>query len=520
MQKTAHWLMLAYAVTNAVLYSGLMPLWEGFDELYHYGIVQHYSCTLAPTRVGFTHVPKQLYDSLDYTPVSRYIQPYLQRPSTSFEQYFAFSPEERTARRASLDQLPTPKEPEPSPREDYEAMQSPLTYVVLAPVERALQGVRITWRVFALRAILSALTVVLLWIGMRRLLSEFNVAPAFQTGGLLMLFSCQILYANTSRIGNDSLTLAWLPLFLLSLIRYWRVPSMRNAIMTSVLMSLGLLIKASLLVFVPLVFVPPIPQKKLRPAALSAAILALLAGPWYVRNELLYGSVSANVEATRGAGLQGMIHAIVTLPWLKTAGEMVHAGMWTGNNSFTTFSATTMNVVFLTLVGGCALYLRRARREAPEALTLAAAALAFAGLIAAALFFFSSTNGAIVAPMPWYLPIFWIAVMALATLGFSRQPKFGKWLAAFSAILWSYVMAATWLAKLVPLYGGLDAAHAHVRDLWRWYLEDSARRDSILSNLSPAPLGLIYFLLGLALLLTLASATISVKNSLEHPTNG
>src|SRR5947209_6416851 len=35
------WLLLAYALMNAVLYSMLLPLWEGFDEPFHFGYVQY-----------------------------------------------------------------------------------------------------------------------------------------------------------------------------------------------------------------------------------------------------------------------------------------------------------------------------------------------------------------------------------------------------------------------------------------------------------------------------------------------
>ena len=33
-------LLIAYALVNAVLYSLLLPLWEGFDEPFHFAYVQ------------------------------------------------------------------------------------------------------------------------------------------------------------------------------------------------------------------------------------------------------------------------------------------------------------------------------------------------------------------------------------------------------------------------------------------------------------------------------------------------
>jgi len=37
--KTGY-LLIGFAAANAVLYSALLPLWEGFDEPFHFGYVQ------------------------------------------------------------------------------------------------------------------------------------------------------------------------------------------------------------------------------------------------------------------------------------------------------------------------------------------------------------------------------------------------------------------------------------------------------------------------------------------------
>ena len=39
--RSCFWLILLFAITNAVLYSCLLPLWEGFDEPAHYGYVAY-----------------------------------------------------------------------------------------------------------------------------------------------------------------------------------------------------------------------------------------------------------------------------------------------------------------------------------------------------------------------------------------------------------------------------------------------------------------------------------------------
>ncbi len=138
--KITRALILIYALASAALYCALMPPWEGFDELYHYGIVQHVATTRQFSEIGKTTLSRELWISLDYPPVSHYIQPYLERPSISFEEYFRLTPEQRTEPAPKgADTMDRAWRYEDSPRIDYEAKQAPLTYVLLAPVEAALR---------------------------------------------------------------------------------------------------------------------------------------------------------------------------------------------------------------------------------------------------------------------------------------------------------------------------------------------------------------------------------------------
>ena len=47
-------------------------------------------------------------------------------------------------------------------------------------------------------------------------------------------------------------------------------------------------------------------------------------------------------------------------------------------------------------------------------------------------------------------------------------------LACITIVLWSYVMAATYVAKLIPLYGGFASAHSRVSELVGWYRSGGA----------------------------------------------
>ncbi len=484
----------------------MLPLWEGFDELYHYGYVQHVSTTWSIPVTGKTPLSRELWNSLDYVAVSHFLQPYFQRPSTKFEDYFRLPEEQRIARRRSLDSIPSTLRREPSPRDNYEAKQSPLTYLVLAPFDFLTSSASLSRRVLTLRLLLGIGTMILLWIGTRGLARRLGLTGVMESAALFVIFSCQMLYGATCHIANDALLIPWTVFFLNAVIDSCEAPAYRRTAVAAVVMALGLLIKASLLVFLPLVFAGPF-VLWIRRAFLTAGILAVLAGPWYLRNVLLYHNITGTVDTTSGIGPAELARATVAIPWRASIAAMAHTALWTGNNSFTTFSASTLNVILALVALAGILYALRFRRTIAEQVTLVGIALSCIGLALVTAIFFAATKGAITAAMPWYMQILLAPMVLLCFLGLSRWNGAGRWIAIATVLLWAYVAAASWLAKLVPLYGGFEDPHAKPKQLLVWYTHDAAQRDSILSTLCPGPLPLLYILF-FAVLCTLPPATV------------
>ncbi|MBZ5608350.1 MAG: hypothetical protein LAP38_08835 [Acidobacteriia bacterium] len=514
--------VLVYGLASAALYSGLLPLWEGFDELYHYGYVQHVSTTATLPVIGKSSLSRELWTSLDYVAISHYIQPYVYRPSTSFPEYFHLPDAERESRRRGLDTIPSAFQREPSPRDNYEVKQAPLTYLLLALVDRLLAGAPLPLRVLALRELLSIATIVLLWFGTRGLARRLGLEGPAETASLFAIFSCQMLYGNACHIANDALMLPWLMFFLDAVIDSCQSPTLSRSARTGFLMALGILIKASLLIFLPFAFVAPVwiliqRRASLRQAArltaVSAGIILALAGPWYVRNLTLYGSLTATLDTTSGVGPKELLSAAVSVPWRESIAGMAHSALWTGNNSFTTFSASTLDLVLFLLALAALLYGLRFRRSLPEVITVSGIAMYCAGLVYITLSFTYSSRGSVTAAMPWYMQVLLAPVIALCFLGLARWRRWGRWTAIATVSLWGYVALATWVAKLIPLYGGFEEAHARPRQLLAWYFQDSARRDSILANLCPAPLALLNVLF-VAVLATLMITWIRVLAAL------
>ena len=116
-------------------------------------------------------------------------------------------------------------------------------------------------------------------------------------------------------------------------------------------------------------------------------------------------------------------------------------------------------------------------------------------MILIALSFFISSHGTVIAPMPWYLQLVLVPALTFAFLGLDRSGSLGRWIGIVSLLVWAYVAAASWVVKLIPMYGGFEQGHGRLRQLLKWYLESGAQRDSILSNLCPVPARVLYLLL-------------------------
>ncbi len=446
--------------------------------------------------------------------MSHFLQPYFQRPTTKFEDYFWLPADQRIARRQALDTIPSALRREPSPRDNYEAKQSPLSYLLLAPFDRLLASASLSTRVLTLRLLLSIATVLSLWIGTRGLARRLGLSGWLEAAALFVILSCQMLYGATCHISNDALLIPWTVFFLNAVVDSFEAPTYRRTALVAILMALGLLIKASLLVFLPLAFAGPL-VRIIQKVLLSAGILAVLAGPWYLRNVLLYHNLTGTVDTTSGIGPAELARAAVTIPWRASISAMAHMALWTGNNSFTTFSVSTLNIILALLAVAVILYGLRFRRTTVEIVTLAGIALGCIGLALVTLIFFAATKGAITAAMPWYMQILLAPVVLLSFLGLTRWNRWGRWIAMATVLLWSYVAAASWVAKLVPLYGGFTDPHTRPRQLLAWYLHDKAMRDSILSTLCPGPLPLLYILFFSVLCLLLVITVVLIRENYE-----
>jgi Dolichyl-phosphate-mannose-protein mannosyltransferase len=516
-------LLALYGALNAAAYALLLPLWEGFDESQHYGYVQSLSTNLKFPVLGQTSLSREIWHSMELVPVSHFLQPHTGAP-VSFRDYFAFTQEERTRRRLELDSIPAGEKYQPQPgKRNYEVNQSPLPYLGMALADRLLSGAPLTTRVRWLRLLLSLAAVLLLWPAALLLARQLSLADGYSAAVLFCVFSSQMLYAAICHLSNDALAVPLFCYLVWAAIRAHETGSRRDFLWLGLLLSAALLTKAYFLALVPLALAVIgwglwRRRTSLAAAALFAAPVALLAGPWYVRNIVLYRSLGATVEQTAGLGPKQLLEAALALPWGKSIVYMAHSSLWTGNNSFTAFSSTTLNLVLLLLAVGLCFFIFHRPWRAPERVTMAAILLFSAALAYISVTFFAGSKGGAFAAVPWYMQGLLAPVLLLAFLGMSRAGLWGAVLARLTVLLWGYVLAATWLAKLIPMYGGFPESRAHLSSLWAWYLHDGAGRDGILRTLCLASPGVLWALIGavIALELVLCVRLIGGRNRLPH----
>jgi hypothetical protein len=472
-------LLILYGIVNAAAYCCLLPLWEGFDEAYHYGYVQLLATDLRFPVLGQARLSREIWHTFELAPVSHYLQPFTGAP-LNFTEYFALPAAERAQRRAQLQSISASERFEAQPdKPNYEVNQSPLAYVFMAGVDRVLAGSALVTRVLALRLICAILSIVLMGHVTLRLARELGLGPQLAYAAVFCVFSSQMLYATICHVSNDALAPPAMGYVLLAAILAWKRGRSRDWVVLGVALAAALLIKAYFLFIVPIVLVLIVRDRWKRRAqakayATAGAVGALLAGvlaavPWYVRNLVLYHNLSATVESTSGLTVFQLLKTATAVPWLESIRYMAHSSLWTGNNSFTTFSSATLDLVLLLLAAGVVLYCMHARRDAAEWIVIAAIVLFSCGLALITVAFFAGTSGRAIGAVPWYSQVLLAPVLLMVFLGFSRVNRWGRVLTPITIVLWSYVMGATYVAKLIPLYGGFASAHSRVSELAQWY---------------------------------------------------
>jgi hypothetical protein len=490
-----HNAILLFGIVNAALYSLLLPLWEGFDEAFHYGYVE----TLWQTRrlpiLGRALLANDVNESLRLTPVSHVVHRWVP-DATPFDAWFQLTDAQRAERRSEIDRLRAAGAP--SSRPEYEAHQPPLAYALLALADFPDSNAAIVTRVRVLRLCAGLVSVMLVFAGTMELCRMLRVPEAYALATVFTIFCSQMLYATVAHVANDWLAVGLCAGFFAALAGFARNPSQRSALITAGWLTAGLLAKAYFLVFAAAAAgfaLWTIAHRRIRVSHLvgAAALVVAVAGPWYARNLALYGSLAGTHEEFNGIGIRQASAAAARIDWPATSAFLARGSIWTGNNSFTTYSRTTLDIMLALLAAGVIMWAIRRREIQPAERAVMGACLLFSAAVGyACCAAFADTHGEVAGASPWYTQVLLAPVLTLAYLGMSRWKRLGSALAICNVALWTWVLLATWTIKLFPMYSGFGAGPMRLHDAWDWYRHGAAARALDLSQTALAPASLLY----------------------------
>lgn len=454
-------------VLTASAYSLLLPWWEGFDEPFHYGYAQSLAVERRWPELGRTPVSAELWRSLALAPGSHVVRrnlPFL----TTFDQYFALPAAERAARSDAQWTIARQlRLTSAAGTMNYEAQQPPLAYLPLALVD-VMAGplpVRLAAARFGCAMAGGGLQ---LWLSLK-LARAMGLAGTWPAVALFLITAAQMFHATFSRVSNDWLAVPLSTLVVLAAIRLEARPRPVEAGALGLCLALGLLTKAYFLVWtgfgLGLLF-----WLLLRRRADWRCAVALLAGllpalPWYLRNVVLYGNVTGTIQARAGIGIADALRAAGEIPWPRTMLTMARGALWTGNNSFTSFSALTLDVVIVTSAVAVVWSLRRRGTW----LVAAASALFAASLVYANAMFYAQSHASFYTATPWYAQAISAPLACLVVLGVASAGIAGRWMAGGLVVLGAYLNAATIWVKLIPLYSGCREGRMSLRTLAACY---------------------------------------------------
>lgn len=513
------WLFLALGLANAVLYSNLQPLWEGFDEPFHYAFVEHVATRGALPAFGSAHVALDVEESLRLAPASLPVRANLPYVMT-YSEYFALSDGERAARRGALWRIPADwrRTVRPGANMNYEAQQAPLAYLALAPLDRLWARESLPARVLRLRLFCAAAAVLACFGAALALARAFEMDRAATSLMLLLLVSAQMFYGATAHVANDWLSVSLAAWFVVALVRYLKTPGVPAAIWLGLIVGLGVLAKASFLAWAAAgglaVLMTTLRRRgRIAQVLAFAALLLALTAPWFMRNYRGHGSFSVMQQTMRGIHGSDILRAALALPWGETIVAQLRAALWTGNSSFNSFSRATLNVILILLGMALVAWLvtlsraRRAQLETWMAVSLGVFCLALAYACAV---FYASRAG-VVHLMPWHTVPAFLPLACLLACGLRRARTAGEFLAAGLALGFVYLNIATYVLKLIPQYAGCDEGRVRIRELYGCYVAAADRTMRLLSDTALGPAWLILVLTAVTSILALCAAGVTLK---------
>jgi hypothetical protein len=481
------WLL---SVLHGVVFAAVTPLWEGFDEPFHYSYVQILGEKGTLPVYGKSLVSKEVTESFRYAPMAPTVVSNLGNRYTTYAEYWELPETGRKDRERALKAIPgllrTQEDTSDAAVLSYEAQHPPLYYALASVPYRLLAGTNLVTRVFFLRLFSTLL-------GSMTIFLAYQVActlwrSAWERLAIPLLIALlPMFYATVGRISNDSLGVSLFGLLMLLGIRYCGGPTWQQAAQIGAVAGLGLLTKAYFLTALPVIvlilFWPRLfrksAQRNWADIACGLLCLFLTAGWWYLRNYLLYGNVSGLFEAGMAPqlSLAGRFSVLFRVPWIESINVMLRQHVWTANNSFASLSRMVYLAAYAVAAAsaiGLLLELRALLRRDSGRSTIPVL-LGFYSFFMAGLMYQMVQDFLVVGRAGgvggWYMSAMAVSEVILVVAGL--QTAFGiRWRRAAAFIVMGFSLLLNFLGyycKAIPFYSGLAIPHFKLWDFFQIY---------------------------------------------------
>lgn len=463
-------------VAKALLYISITPMWEGFDELFHFAYVESLASTHSLPVWGETFIHSEIAESTAYLPLAGLMPRLVAGPDKlSYREYWALAEEERESMKDKLFGLKASSEARSiSDVPLYQVQHPPLYYAFCAIIYKVTDNMSLVSKVFILRlfSVLLASTCV---IAAALLVNETDLpfAPAF--AGLVALLPG--LYVDIGRVGNDSAGVALFAFLFLGMARFARNPSPGRAALVGMVLGAGLLTKAYFLTALPalalfsilLAYTQRDRKRKFVQNMVAALLIAIAVGGWwYVRNYQLYGTFSGLQETLHfpTVGLAERAKAAFEISWALVLKYLFVTFAWISGWSFIQLPKVAyipFVILFLIALAGVARYAvewRTSRLWSERMGGVPEAAMLLVGCFAIGIAYHRVNAYATVqhmgGPGGWYLYALVVPISFLLSLGiWNIHQKRARWVfvALFATI--GAVEAYGLVFVLIPYYAGV-----------------------------------------------------------------
>lgn len=438
----------------------MMPLGEGFDELWHFAYVQRVAELGKVPESHASHLSKEALAFLQLHPVPWAVHnnfPAL----PPYEEYWRH-PESRASLDAQIAAIRfagaySEVANDTSAQYQYESHQAPFYYFLAAPVfavcSRYLSFVHTFTAMRIFSVLLASSIVPAAFFLARSVLKDFNGAAS--AAALLVVYPG--LYPSITRVSNDALVLPLACWALFSLIRFLEKSTLQRLLVLQGLLIAGLWTKAFFIPILAGVLLCLSYTGRFRAAAFVLAF-SMLGAPWYIGNFIQSHAVTGLPEEISGTTSSvTLVQALARLNWINLFRVLRSSHIWTGNWSFLSVRVWMYQVVFATYAVGV-LGLFRGRLRNPWAIAaLAICYVAFiAGLIYYAVIVFRSEGLSVTEG--WYLAPMIPAEVVLFVAGIhSLLGRHHRWVLAFAQTALMLMLVYTAAFIEVPYYAGMTS---------------------------------------------------------------